>query len=319
MPGIQTTAALAALKTRLYKVFQDALVNQSPAHSMRLGLYSEMPSDTEFNTYDWLASQPGMREWLGPRIVEGFKERAFTIYNKHYEKTLEVNADKLDDSPMTAVGDAAARLSILLEAARKLEDDLLFNTTSTAMGVISGLLASATTTTCYDGQYYFDTDHPTDLDATGTQSNYESTGFALSDTNFQTARARMMAFKGENGRPLGILPNLLVVPPALEKTAHTIVTAQYGASGASNVQQGMARVEVIPELSALSDTAWYLFDTQSSGAKPFILQNRKPLNMVSLMGPTDAPVFDRNVYQWGIDRRVGAGFGVWQKAFKGVA
>jgi phage major head subunit gpT-like protein len=318
MPSFQTTSTLAALKTRLHRDFQAALTG-SPVHSQRLGLYSEMQSDTESNTYDWLASMAGMREWLGPRIVESFKERSFQIVNKHFEKTLEVNIDKLEDSPMTAVSDAAARLAVFMEGARKLDDDLLFNASSTAMGGVSGLLAVAATTVCYDGQYFFDTDHPTDLDSTGSQSNYESTGFALSSANFQTARARMMAFKGENGRPLGIIPNLLVVPPALEKTAHDIVTAEFGSSGATNVQRGMARVEVIPELSALSDTSWYLFDTVSPGPKPFILQNRKALQMVTLMGPTDAPVFNRNVYQWGIDRRCGAGFAIWQKAFKGVA
>lgn len=317
--GIQTPAALAALKTRLSKAFQAAMT-ASPVHSARLGLYTTIDSDTEFNTYDWLAAMPGMREWIGPRIVEGFKERTFTIYNKHYERTLEVNRDKLEDSPMSAVADAGLRMELFLEAARKLDDDLLFNAAvaAPAAGQVGGLLAGGASTVCYDGQFFFDTDHPTDLDATGTQSNLEAAAFALTGPNFATARARMMAYKGENGRPLGIMPNLLVVPPALENTAHGIVTAIYGSSGASNVQVGQAKVEVVPELAALSDTTWYLFDTLSPGPKPFILQNRSPLKMVFRGSETDGPVFERNALQWGIDRRVGAGYGIWQKAFKGV-
>lgn len=313
-----TTTALAALKTQLAKNFRSTF-GSAAVHSKRLGLYSEIPSSAKSNTYDWLANMAGMREWIGPRIVESFKERSFEIINKHFEKTLEVNIDALEDSAVSAIADAGARQMIFLEGANKLDDDLLFNASSTAMGAVSGLLGVATATTCYDGQYFFDTDHPTDLDATGTQSNYESTGFALTQANFITARTRMMGFKGENGRPLGILPNLLVVPPALENAAHLIVTAAYGSSGASNTTLGQARVEVVPELSALSDTAWYLFDTVSGGVKPFILQNRQPLRQVMLSGPTDAPVFNRNAYEWGIDRRVGAGFGIWQRAFKGVA
>lgn len=314
----QTTSVLAALKTQLDKNFRSTFGNAA-VHSKRLGLYSEIPSGAKSNTYDWLANMAGMREWIGPRIVESFKERSFEIINKHYEKTLEVNINSLEDSAVSAISDAGARQMIFLEGANKLDDDLLFNPSSTAMGAVSGLLAVATSSTCYDGQNFFDTDHPTDLDATGTQSNYEAAAFALSSANFATARARMMGFKGENGRPLGIMPNLLVVPPALENTAHGIVTALVGASGATNTQAGLAKVEVIPELSALSDTAWYLFDTISAGVKPFILQNRSPLKMAMLSGPTDAPVFNRNAYEWGIDRRVGAGFGVWQRAFKGVA
>lgn len=305
MSGIQTPASLAALKTRLYKTFGEAMAS-APVFSERLGLFTDMPSDTETNTYDWLAGLSGMVEWIGPRMVDGFKERVFTIKNKHYEKTVEVNRDQLDDSPMTAIGNAAERLRILTEAGRKLSDDLLID-----------VLINGHQRTCYDGQFFFDTDHPTDLDAAGTQSNLEAAAFGLTGPNFATARARMMSFKGENGRPLGVRPNLLVVPPALETTALTIVTAATGSAGATNVQQGMAKVEVVPELAG-ADTTWYLFDTQSTGAKPFIRQLRKALQLVGRTAETDEPVFTRNAYQWGLDARMGVGYGVWFKAFKGV-
>jgi phage major head subunit gpT-like protein len=307
MSGIQTPAALAALKTRLFKTFGEAMAS-APVFSERLGLMTDMPSDTETNTYDWLASLSGMQEWIGPRMVDGFKERVFTIRNKHYEKTVEVNRDQLDDSPMTAIGSASERLRMLVESGRKLSDDLLLD-----------VLTNGHARTCYDGQNFFDTDHPTDLDAAGTQSNYEASGFALTGPNFATARARMMSFRGENGRPLGVRPNLLVVPPTLENTALGILQAIYGANGSSNVQAGQAKVEVVPELEAVSTTQWYLFDTQSTGAKPFIRQLRKALQLVGRTAENDEPVFTRNAYQWGVDARLGVGYGVWFKAFKGAA
>lgn len=310
MPGFSTPAVLAALRTRLSHAFADAMVS-APIHSDRLGLYTKANIDTESLTLDWLATLGPMREWIGPRIVEGFKERAYQITTKHYEKTVEVSKDKLDDSPMTAISDAALRMKLFTEAARKLEDDLLFDSTI-------GLMVNGHTRTGYDGQNFFDTDHPTDIDnVTGTQSNYEAAAFALSAANLQTAWARMASFVGENGRPLGASPNLLVVGPALKKTADDIVTAQFGASGASNTQFGMVQVMVVPELSA-SPTHWYLFDTQSAGFKPFILLNRSPLKMDQLSASTDHDVFWRNVLVWGLDRRVGAGYGAWFKAFKGV-
>lgn len=305
MPGLQTPAVLAALKTRLYKDFSEAM-SGAPVFSDRLGFYTSVSSDTESNTYDWLAAVTGMREWVGPRVIDGMRERVFQIVNKHYERTLEVNRDQLEDSPMSAVGNAAARLNILLEAGRKLQDDLLI-----------GLINAGGSALCYDGQFFFDTDHPTDLDAAGTQSNLQAAAFALTAANFQTARANMMSFKGENGRPLGVNPNLLAVPPALEKAANDIVTAEFGSSGASNMHKGMARVEVVPELAG-ADTTWYLFDTVSPGAKPFILQNRKPLQLVQRMGESDDPVFSRNVIQFGLDARMGAGYGVWSRAYKAV-
>ncbi len=313
MPGFSTTATLAALRTRLSKAFTDAMVN-APVFSDSLGLYTKTDIDTESLTLDWLATLGPMREWVGPRIVEGFKERSYQITTKHYEKTVEINKDKLDDSPMTAISSEETRMRLFTEAARKLEDDLLVDSSI-------GLIVNGHSRTGYDGQNFFDTDHPTDIDnVTGTQSNYESTGFALTAANLQTAWARMVGFRGENGRPLGAAPNVLVIPVALKKTADDILTAQYGSSGASNTQVGMIpRVVTIPELDAISTTAWYLFDTASPGLKPFILLNRSPLKMVMKSAPTDDDVFWRNALVWGMDRRVGAGYGAWFKAFKGVA
>ena len=48
---------------------------------------------------------------------------------------------------------------------------------------------------------------------------------ALTMDNVMTARAAMMAYKGENGEPLGIVPNLLVVGPSLEKAARDVTDA----------------------------------------------------------------------------------------------
>ena len=46
----------------------------------------------------------------------------------------------------------------------------------------------------------------------------------LDATNYANARAAMMAFKADGGRPLGIVPNILVVPPSLEAAARTLIT-----------------------------------------------------------------------------------------------
>ena len=48
---------------------------------------------------------------------------------------------------------------------------------------------------------------------------------ALTMDNVMAARAAMMAYKGENGEPLGIVPNLLVVGPSLEKAARDVTDA----------------------------------------------------------------------------------------------
>ena len=77
----------------------------------------------------------------------------------------------------------------------------------------------------------------------------------LDATNYPAARAAMMSVKNADGRPLGLKPNLLVVPPALEAEAREILQAQFiigdPSSGGSktNIWQGTADLLVVPELT----------------------------------------------------------------------
>lgn len=71
----------------------------------------------------------------------------------------------------------------------------------------------------------------------------------LDATNYAAARAAMQGMKGDYGRPLGIRPTLLVVPPSLESAALQIVNADYNAAGASNVWKGTAKLEVVSWLA----------------------------------------------------------------------
>ena len=69
------------------------------------------------------------------------------------------------------------------------------------------------------------------------------------------ARTAMMSVKNADGRPLGLKPNLLMVPPALEAEARVILQAQFiigdPSSGGSktNIWQGTADLLVVPELT----------------------------------------------------------------------
>ena len=70
----------------------------------------------------------------------------------------------------------------------------------------------------------------------------------LDKTALWAARANMMGFKGDNGEPLGITPNLLLVPPSLEEAARTALEAVI-ISNTSNVMKGLMKVEVCPWLA----------------------------------------------------------------------
>lgn len=85
----------------------------------------------------------------------------------------------------------------------------------------------------------------------------------LNATNFAAARAAMMSYKNADGYPLGIVPNLLVVPPSLEATAKELLfgdfvigalgvsgtVTDYVGGGKTNVWKGACELLVVPELA----------------------------------------------------------------------
>ncbi len=71
----------------------------------------------------------------------------------------------------------------------------------------------------------------------------------LNATNFDAAVAAMMAFRSDEGRPLGINPNLLVCGPSNRAAAKALLEAQVLASGASNTNYKAVDVLVTPHLT----------------------------------------------------------------------
>jgi len=72
----------------------------------------------------------------------------------------------------------------------------------------------------------------------------------LNSDNLDAAIQAMMEFTADGGRPLGIMPNLLVVPPALRSAANKTVEVMLGGGGASNPNYKAVEVKVIPWLAA---------------------------------------------------------------------
>ena len=118
----------------------------------------------------------------------------------------------------------------------------------------------------------------------------------------------MLNYKNSKGRSLGLVPDLLVVPPALEAAARDILVADY-VSGTKNTMQGTADIHVEPRLT--SDTAWFLLATKRP-IKPLIYQQRKKAKFVSITDETSPNVFMSKKFLYGADSRGNAGFGFWQ-------
>jgi phage major head subunit gpT-like protein len=266
----------------------------------------EVPSSTKQNVYTWLAELPGLRKWVGPKLARNIAARAVALVNDDYEDTMEIDRNDIDDDIAGVYGRKA---ELMGDAGNRWGDDL-----------VTSAIINGTSTTCFDGQNFFDTSHPVDVDdsSQGTYANL-FTGRPLTQANFNYVYSQMQSVKGESGKPLEVTPTLLVVGPALREIALEITKAglikqlatnvagseNVGAAAATNINMGEVTPVIVPRLVDDTAGAWYLFSTDR--LKPFLFQVRKPVTPVLMIDPQNPIVFNQRKFHWGVEARGAAG------------
>ena len=249
-----------------------------------------VPSSARQEEYKWLGQFPGMREWIGERVVKDLAVEGFTIKNRDFEATVSVDRNDIEDDAIALYKPLFQQLG---ESARQHPDELIFD-----------LLVQGFVQTCYDGKTLYATDHPN-----GDQSAWSNKGTAALDQSaYESARSQMMSLVNQESRPLRVTPDYLIVPPQLEATARGILRADKQANGATNIWNGSADILVVPEL-ADNPTYWFMVDS-SKAAKPFIFQTRKEPEFIGLDNTSDETVFMGKEYIYGVDYRGNAGYGL---------
>jgi phage major head subunit gpT-like protein len=125
-----------------------------------------VPSTGASMDYKFILDFPGMREWIGDRVIKSLAGKNWVVENQDWEATVEVLRKHIEDDQ---IGLYAPIVSALAEEAAHHPNQL-----------IAALIAD--NPLCFDGQNFFDTDHPV---GTGTAGNYDagaSTAWYLLDT-----------------------------------------------------------------------------------------------------------------------------------------
>ncbi len=296
-----TTQNIRTMGRGFSRLFQEGRGSVAPWYTR---LATVVPSTTAENVYGWMIKLPKMRKWVGDRVIHNVASQDYVVKNDDFELTVSVPRNSVMDDTFGIYNPIASELG---QQASKYPDDLLVTLMQSGQSLVGP-----------DGQFFFDVDHPiSPINATmGTQSNYLVSS-AFSEATFDTALATMAGFVGEDGRPMGVTPNLLVVPPQLRFAANKVVARDLTTNGESNVYKGATDVLVIPEL-VNKPTEWYLFDT-TRALKPFIFQNRMSPQFVPLTAVNDENVFMHKEYIWGVDARGAAAFGLWFLGLKATA
>ena len=155
-----TPANLALLKQGFNAAFKNAFGTAKPMWD-KIAL--KVQSSTGEEIYAWLGANTKLREWVGERVYQNLKTHGYTIKNKTFESTVAVPREAIDDDQYGVYTPLMAQMG---QDAAQHPDELIF-----------GLVLLGMTTTCYDGQYFFDTDHPVGPQgAEVSVSNYTSAG-----------------------------------------------------------------------------------------------------------------------------------------------
>jgi len=291
-------AVLTQIFTHIKATFNKAFA-AAPSQWQKIAM--RVNSTTSVEDYAWLNNFPKMREWIGEKFVKSLETNKYSLKNKPYEATVEILRDNIEDDQLGFIGPQAQGAGF---AAKQWPDELVFDAVN-----------QGTSTICHDGQYFFDADHP--VGDTSVSNKYNLTldisTQAAAKASYGAVRTAMKSQKDEEGRPLNVNPNILLVSTNLEDTANALMTVDRLEDGKPNLYKGTAEVVVVPWLT---DNTWYLLDT-TKPVKPFVFQERKKPMMVSQTDMSSDDVFNKGVYKFGAEARGAAGYGFWQLAFKG--
>lgn len=151
--AIVTAPLLESMRVGFSKKFEEG---KAKAPSQWRTAATPVPSTAESTTYGWLGQYPQLEEWVGQRTVKSMQEHGYSIVNKLHVGTVGIARTKIEDDTIGTYSPIFAEMGY---AAGEHPDKMVFS-----------LLGKGTTTACYDGQNFFDIDHPIypEVDGTGT-------------------------------------------------------------------------------------------------------------------------------------------------------
>jgi phage major head subunit gpT-like protein len=272
-------------------------------------------SDQESETYKWLGMSPQMREWVGGRVAKGFRENGITIANKTFEATLEVLVDEMrrdkTGQVMTRVRELAQR------------------TNAHWAKLLSSLVIAAESAVCYDGQYFFDTDH-VEGDS-GSQSNDISNDITTTtaptagemESSILKSIQAILSFVDDQGEPMNENARsfLVMVPVPYMAAAAAAIGSQIIVDAAStggrtnnimtlgNIGGFSVQLAVNARLTWTTKFATFRTDGET---KAFIRQEEEGVT-VSAIAEGSELEFKENKHQYGVKAIRNVGYGYWQR------
>jgi phage major head subunit gpT-like protein len=293
------------------------------------------PSNQQFENYKWLGFSPALRRWIGERQAKGLRVNGITIENLLYEGTLGID---VDDIRRDKTGQIKIRIGEQVDEA-----------ISHWATLLTALIQNAESSACYDGQFFFDTDHQ-EGDSPAQSNDLSASDY--SELNITTPTnptanelanvimkmiQHMYTLKNDQNRPMNRFAKqfLVMVPVSFFGAAQQAIferNLETGAGVRNNPLAGLMDrgwrldVEANPELTWTDKLAVFRTDGR---AKPFIRQaelldgasqaNDESLGIqVQSIAEGSEEEFKNNQWLFGIKASRNVGYGYWQHGVLGT-
>lgn len=283
-----------------------------PAFVNKLAM--RIPSSQDSETHKWLGAVPGFREWVGGRHAQTLRDFGITIVNKDFESTINYHERELTEDK---TGQLQIRINEHADQANYHDAELLID-----------LIKSADSTVCYDGQYFFDTDHAEG--DSGSQSNDIQVdiselpaavhGSVTTPSTEEMALSilkgvkQIFSFKNDQGKIINRNAKdfLVVVPTDLWDVALAAVQNKTVESGKVNTlaTQNQFSIDIMADPTLGWTDEFAIFRTDAS-VKPFILQEREDVT-VDMVGRGSEQYFNSREISVGLKKAGNVGLGLWQ-------
>ena len=276
-------------------------------------------SDQGSETYKWLGMAPAMRQWVAGRHAKGFRENGITIENLDFEATMEVLVKELKRDK---TGQIFTRI-------REMAD----RTNSHWAKLLSDLILNGESAVCYDGQFFFDTDHSEgssgiqsndiSIDISELPTNQHGSTTAPSPEEMEIAILQLvetiLGFKDDQGEPMneGAKEFIVMVPVPFMKSALAATKNPVLTSGKTNTIVS-ADFSIIPVVNSRLTWTTKLAAFRSDGnVKPFIRQEEEPVSLDAIAEGSELE-FNHKKHHYGVKTSRNVGFGYWQHAALGT-
>lgn len=291
-----------------------ATLEQDAGASWIAALSNLFQSDQDSETYKWLGMSPMMREWIGGRQAKGFRENGLTIVNKEFEATLEVLVKELRRDK---TGQIMVRVREMAE-----------RTNAHWAKLLTTLIVAGESAVCYDGQYFFDTDH-SEGDS-GAQSNDITSNITTTtaptagemETAILKSIEQILGLKDDQGEPMNENARefaVMVPVPFMSATAaalgsQIIVDSSTSRSNTILTLGSIGGFTVRPIVNArLTWTEKFATFRADGQVKALIRQEEEPVSISAIAEGSELE-FKENKHHYGVKATRNVGYGYWQRA-----